>query len=67
MGVGELRHLVVVGGQQRDGVDAVEIPGDGLDDERALVGVRAPGELVQQEQGVALLHLRQRLLEVDDL
>ena len=64
---GVLGHLVIVGGQQGDGVDVVEIPGDGLDDDGALVGVGAPGELIQQEQGVALLHLRQRLLELDDL
>ena len=56
-----------MGGQQRDGVDAVEVLGDGLHDHRALVGVGATGELVQQEQGVALLHLGERLLELDDL
>ena len=43
---GVLGHLVIVGGQQGDGVDVVEIPGHRLDDDGALVGVGAPGELV---------------------
>ena len=64
---GVLCHLVVVGGQQGDGLHLVEVFGHCLHDDGALVGVGAPCELIQQEQGVALLHLLQRLLELHDL
>ena len=59
-------HLVIVGGEQGDGVDPVEVFRHRLDDHRALVRIGAPGKLVQQEQGVALLHLCKGCLELYD-
>ena len=67
MGLTAVGHLVIVGGKQRNGVDLIEIFCHRLDYDGALVGIGAPGELVQQKQGVSLLHLRQCLLKLHDL
>lgn len=56
--VRKLSDLVIVRREQGDGVDVVEIARHGLHDARALVGVRAAGELIEQEQGIPLLNPR---------
>ena len=66
VGIGLIRHVIVVGSQQGHSMLFVQISSNGLHDRSTFVGVRATRKLIQHNERKTLIQMRQNLVETND-